>query len=130
MLSVTLGIHIKQKQVSWPAPLAAANTSRLPRSAMEEPMRNTRTAAGFEPMPSKMQSNKMLPVTFGIHWNPKTRMQAHRRQKLWISSRIQEKRMPKNSFTSPSEPIKNNKKQCFGTVPKHPNWSGSETPEH
>ena len=63
-------IHIKQKQVSWPAPLAAANTSRLPRSAMEEPMRNTRTAAGFEPMPSKMQSNKMLPVTFGIHWNP------------------------------------------------------------
>ena len=70
MLSVTLGIHIKQKQVSWPAPLAAANTSRLPRSAMEEPMRNTRTAAGFEPTPSKMQSNKMLPVTFGIHWNP------------------------------------------------------------
>ena len=70
MLSVTLGIHIKQKQVSWPAPLAAANTSRLPRSAMEGPMRNTRTAAGFEPMPSKMQSNKMLPVTFGIHWNP------------------------------------------------------------
>ena len=67
-------------------------------------------------------------------WNPlepiKTRMQAHRRQKLWISSRIQAKRMPKNSFTSPLEPIKNNKKQCFGTVPKHPNWSGSETPEH
>ena len=67
-------------------------------------------------------------------WNPlesiKARMQAHRRQKLWISSRIQAKRMPKNSFTSPSEPIKNNKKQCFGTVPKHPNWSGSETPEH
>ena len=60
----------------------------------------------------------------------KTRMQAHRRQKLWISSRIQAKRMPKNSFTSPLEPIKNNKKQCFGTVPKHPNWSGSETPEH
>ena len=67
-------------------------------------------------------------------WNPlesiKTRMQAHRRQKLWISSRIQAKRMPKNSFTSPFKPIKNNKKQCFGTVPKHPNWSGSETPEH
>ena len=39
-------------------------------------------------------------------------------------------KVPKNSFTSPLEPIKNNKKQCFGTVPKHPNWSGSETPEH
>ena len=25
--------------------------------------------------------------------------------------------------------IKNNKKQCFGAVPKHPNWYGSETPE-
>ena len=39
-------------------------------------------------------------------------------------------KVPKNSFTSPLEPIKNNKKQCFGAVPKHPNWSGSETPEH
>ena len=29
--------------------------------------RNTRTAAGFEPMPSKTQPDKMLPVTFGIH---------------------------------------------------------------
>ena len=58
-------------------------------------------------------------------WNPlesiKTRMQAHRRQKLWISSRIQAKRMPKNSFTSPLEPIKNNKKTML--------WYGSETPE-
>ena len=136
----------------------------------------------LEQQQGKMQSDKMCPVTLGIHktktsllagtlgslqhqqasskgcrgeahakrahatqnavrqnafrylWNPlesiKTRMQAHRRQKLWISSRIQAKRMPKNSFTSPLEPIKNNKKQCFGTVPKHPNWSGSETPKH
>ena len=29
--------------------------------------RNTRTAAGFEPMPSKTQPDKMLPVTLGIH---------------------------------------------------------------
>ena len=78
--------------------------------------------------------NAVRQNAFRYLWNPlesiKTRMQAHRRQKLWISSRIQAKRMPKNSFTSPLEPIKNNKKQCFGTVPKHPNWSGSETPKH
>ena len=29
--------------------------------------RNTRTAAGFEPMPSKTQPDKMLPVTFQTH---------------------------------------------------------------
>ena len=29
--------------------------------------RNTRTATGFEPMPSKTQPDKMLPVTFGTH---------------------------------------------------------------
>ena len=39
------------------------------RSAVEEPMRNTRTAAGVGPMPNKMQSDKMLPVTFEIHKN-------------------------------------------------------------
>ena len=68
--------------------------------------------------------NAVRQNAFRYLWNPlesiKTRMQAHRRQKLWISSRIQAKRMPKNSFTSPLEPIKNNKKQC---------WYGSETPE-
>ena len=30
-------------------------------------LRDTQTAAGFEPMPNKMQPDKMLPVTFGIH---------------------------------------------------------------
>ena len=38
--------------------------------------RNTRTAAGFEPMPSKTQPDKMLPVTFKTHkkqfvWHPR-----------------------------------------------------------
>ena len=80
--------------------------------------RNTRTPAGCEHTPRKTHAKKLFHVTFGTH---------KKQTLLWSGS---ETPMPKNSFTSPLEPIKNNKKQCFGTVPKHPNWSGSETPEH
>ena len=81
--------------------------------------RNTRTPAGCEHTPRKTHAKKLYHVTFGTH---------KKQTLLWSGS---ETPMPKNSFTSPLEPIKNNnKKQCFGTVPKHPNWSGSETPEH
>ena len=104
-----------EQGVPWRSPCEHSNSSRIRAHAKQNAVRQN--AFRYLRNPYKTKSIK-------------TRMQAHRRQKLWISSRIQAKRMPKNSFTSPLEPIKNNKKQCFGTVPKHPNWSGSETPEH
>ena len=77
--------------------------------------RNTRTATGFEPMPSKTQPDKMLPVTFGTH---KKQFFYLAPSSLWSkpfgdpeqqqdSSPCQAKRGPTKCFPSPLEPIKN-----------------------
>ena len=58
--------------------------------------RNTRTPAGCEHTPRKTHAKKLFHVTFGTH---------KKQSLLWSGS---ETPMPKNSFTSPLEPIKNN----------------------
>ena len=133
LFHVTFGTHKKQ------ALLWSGSETPMPKNSFASPLepiknnalvrfRNTRTPAG--PVPKHPNTRRMrahatqdaCQKTLSRHlWNPK------KQTLLWSGS---ETPMPKNSFTSPLEPIKNNKKQCFGTVPKHPNWSGSETPEH
>ena len=71
-------------------------------------LRNTRTPARFEPMPGKTQAERMLHVTF----------EAHKKTMLWSgsetperqqdSSPCQAKSTPKECFTLPFKPIKNN----------------------
>ena len=67
MLPVTFGTHKKQKQCFCPAPSVRGWFRNHWRKSFGGRFRNTRTAAGFEPMPSKTQPDKMLPVTFGTH---------------------------------------------------------------
>ena len=65
MLPVTFGTH--KKQLFCLAPLVRGWFRNHWRKSLGGRCRNTRTAAGFEPMPSKTQPDKMLPVTFGTH---------------------------------------------------------------
>ena len=66
MLPVTFGTH--KKQCFCPAPSVRGwFRHHWRQSSFGGRFRNTRTAAGFEPMPSKTQPDKMLPVTFGSH---------------------------------------------------------------
>ena len=66
MLPVTFGTHKKQKQCFCPAPSVRGWFRNHWRKSFGGRFRNTRTAAGFEPMPSKTQPDKMLPVTFAV----------------------------------------------------------------
>ena len=63
MLPVTFGTH--KKQFFCLAPSVRGWFRNHWRKSLGGRFRNTRTAAGFEPMPSKTQPDKMLPVTFG-----------------------------------------------------------------
>ena len=65
MLPVTFGTH--KKQFFCPAPTVRGWFPNHWRKSLGGRFRNTRTAAGFEPMPSKTQPDKMLPDTFGTH---------------------------------------------------------------
>ena len=63
--NVTFGIHFKEDTKQ---PLGCGRSSEtIGAMSFGGRFRNTRTAAGFEPMPSKTQPDKMLPVTFGTY---------------------------------------------------------------
>ena len=105
-----------EQGVPWRSPCEHSNSSRIRAHATQNAVRqnafrylrnpyktnalvrfrNTRTPAGCEHTPRKTHAKKLFHVTFGTH---------KKQTLLWSGS---ETPMPKNSFTSPLEPIKNN----------------------
>ena len=110
------------------------NRPQTCRGAVKEPMRNARTAAGFEPMPSKMplceaseslerqqascprhakhKPAKMLPVTFGIH---KTCLVAGTLAARLGPKPIPQRRMPWRRLCEASESLEQQQDSC----PRH-----------
>ena len=99
-----------EQGVPWRSPCEHSNSSRIRAHATQNAVRQN----AFRYLRNPYKTNAL--VRFRNTRTSRSGSETPEHQQ--DASTRHAKRMPKNSFTSPLEPIKN--KHCFGPVPKHP----------